>query len=415
MCLLFFLFVFVTSVSRFALRDISCFFYPEVSVRPESAGFEAKEASRAPAKLIQNPADQNALHTVTMFKRPFRSNSTSQQAGATNMEPYKVDKSARLMKKGTTSSSVREQQTKLSKLQRSLTEREASAASSSSRSRTDVRRPQQQEASQANLAPSPIVTLSVGPEGRLFAAHEDTLCQSPFFKAALQSGYLDQSYSQSKRVALPDEEPEVFSAVLEYLYKGDYYPRLLHNKQRNSWELEDSISPYSRREAGTTPNAFPHVTDTTPYNGGGRAGPSSAGTSPQIPAAVEPTIYLPSVGQHLLRDTVVYCAAERYGLEELKRLALRKQGLQTGIDVGTILRSAKYAYAHTPESDSRLRAHYLALIIRCRKTFKRSGTMQAEIEAGGEGSKLFFDLFVAMCNHLDDVIEAGNKGSPKTI
>lgn len=35
-------------------------------------------------------------------------------------------------------------------------------------------------------------------------------------------------------------EPEVFSCVLEYLYKGDYYPRLLHNKRRNSWELEDA-------------------------------------------------------------------------------------------------------------------------------------------------------------------------------
>ena len=35
-------------------------------------------------------------------------------------------------------------------------------------------------------------------------------------------------------------EPEVFSCILEYLYKGDYYPRLLHNKRRNSWELEDA-------------------------------------------------------------------------------------------------------------------------------------------------------------------------------
>ncbi|POR32525.1 Uncharacterized protein TPAR_07294 [Tolypocladium paradoxum] len=34
-----------------------------------------------------------------------------------------------------------------------------------------------------------------------------------------------------------------------------------------------------------------------------------------------------SVGVDVLRDTVTYCAADRYGLEELKRLALRKQGL----------------------------------------------------------------------------------------
>jgi hypothetical protein len=68
-----------------------------------------------------------------------------------------------------------------------------------------------------------------------------------------------------------------------------------------------------------------------------------------------------------------------------------------------ILRSARYAYENTPDSDSRLRAHYLALIIRSRKTFKRSGTMQNEMEMGG---KLFFDLFVAMCNHVDDLVDA---------
>jgi hypothetical protein len=286
-----------------------------------------------------------------MFKRSFR----SQEAGS-----HRVDKSARLKKP---SGSSRDQQ-KLAKLQQSLTEEALPPKKS--------------------LAPSPIVTMTVGREGRLFAAHEDVLCQAPFFEAACRGKYFD---AQNKRISLPDEEPEVFSAVLEYLYKGDYYPRMLHNKQRNSWELEDA-------------RGSPHTSPQIPENGG-RA------------SAVEATIYMSDEGTHLLRDTVIYCAAERFGLEELKRLALRKQGLQSGIDVGTILRSATYAYAHTPDSDSRLRAHYLALIIRCRKTFKRSGTMQAEMERGG--SKLFFDLFVAMCNHLDDVIDSSNARTPKTI
>jgi hypothetical protein len=144
----------------------------------------------------------------------------------------------------------------------------------------------------------------------------------------------------------------------------------LHNKRRNSWELEDAQDVYKT---------------------GGR------GSS-------EATIFHSGAGCDLLRDTVVYCAAERYGLEELKRLSLRKQGLQSGIPVDVILRSARYAYEHTPDTDSRLRAHYLALIIRSRKTFKRSGTMQMEMEAGG---KLFFDLFVAMSNHIDDIVEIG--------
>lgn len=180
----------------------------------------------------------------------------------------------------------------------------------------------------------------------------------------LQGQFLDAG---TKKVNLPDEEPEILSCVLEFLYKGDYYPRLLHNKRRNTWDLEDAQD----------------------IKTGGRGN-------------CESTIFLSALGGEILRDTVVYCAAETYGLEELKRLALRKQGLQSGIQVDVILRSARYAYEHTPDTESRLRAHYLALIIRSRKTFKRSGTMQMEMENGG---KLFFDLFVAMCNHIDDIVE----------
>jgi hypothetical protein len=224
---------------------------------------------------------------------------------------------------------------------------------------------------------SPIITLTIGREQRLFAAHEDVLCLSPFFAAACRGQFLE---AHAKRIDLPDEDAEVFSSVLEYLYKGDYYPRLLHNKRRNSWELEDAQVPQN-----------------TQYHGRG---------------AVESTIYHSDVGGAVLKDTVIYCTAEKFGLDELKRLALRKQGLQSGIEVATILLSMRYAYDNTPDTDSKLRAHYLALIIRSRKTFKRSGTMQMEMEIGG---RMFFDLFVAMCNHMDDVVDITDSRSPRTI
>ncbi|KAK7738054.1 hypothetical protein SLS63_002387 [Diaporthe eres] len=208
---------------------------------------------------------------------------------------------------------------------------------------------------------SPIVTLVIGHEQRIFAAHEDVLCNSPYFANVLKGQYVEAS---TKRIALPDESPEIFSSVLEYMYKGDYYPRLVHSKRRNSWEIEQTS------------------------DGGGRS-------------SIESTIYHQDASGPLLKDTVIYCVADKYGLEELKRVALRKQGLQTGIQCSTILASARYAYANTPDSDSKLRAHYLALIIRSRSTFKRSGTMQLEMYNGG--SQLFFDLFVALCNHVDDV------------
>lgn len=132
-----------------------------------------------------------------------------------------------------------------------------------------------------------VVTLVVGSEQRLFAAHEEMLQASPFFANALRTSYLDPS---AKRISLPDEEPEIFSSILEFLYKGDYFPRLVHNKRRNSWELE----PATNDERGTT----------------------------------ESTVYHCNVEGELLKDTVIYCAAEKYGLDELKKLALRKQGLR---------------------------------------------------------------------------------------
>ena len=134
----------------------------------------------------------------------------------------------------------------------------------------------------------------VGREHRLFAAHEDVLSHSSYFAAALKGNFLDGS---AKKIELPDEEPEILSCVLEFLYKGDYYPRLLHNKRRNTWDIEDAQQEtkkwWSRRTATSTIISL------------------------GAPVAMS------------FRDTAVYCAADKYNLEELKRLALRKQGLQS--------------------------------------------------------------------------------------
>jgi hypothetical protein len=86
---------------------------------------------------------------------------------------------------------------------------------------------------------SAIITICVGAEQRLFAGHEEVLVRSPFFAAALKTQFFE---SNSRRINLPDEQPEVLSAILEYLYKGDYYPKLLHNKKKDTWELEDEGS-----------------------------------------------------------------------------------------------------------------------------------------------------------------------------
>ncbi|KAL2802627.1 hypothetical protein BJX63DRAFT_414564 [Aspergillus granulosus] len=216
---------------------------------------------------------------------------------------------------------------------------------------------------------SSVITISVGPDKRLFAAHREVLCVSPFFATACaRAQTLDPR--NGRRISLPEEQPEVFSCILEYLYRGDYYPRLIHNERRETWELEPAATKHEQSDGAT--------------------------------------LFSQIAGSEILKDTAVYCAANKYGLEHLKRLSLLKQGLHTGIQCSTILASARYAYANTPDHESKLRAHYLALIIRSRSTFKRSGTMQMEMEKGG---KLFFDLFVAMCNHMDDLAASDTKPS----
>lgn len=89
--------------------------------------------------------------------------------------------------------------------------------------------------------------------------------------------------SSGKRLVLPDEDPEILSSILEYLYKGDYSPRLVHNKRRDAWEIESNDAA---------------------------------------------TVTLHGIKGEVLKDTVIYCVGEKYGLEELKRIALRKQGLR---------------------------------------------------------------------------------------
>lgn len=129
-----------------------------------------------------------------MFKRSFRSND-------------RVEKAVKLKK------SYRDP-AKLSKLQKSFEKSPPATGYVAGAWRTEDREMEADRCANRNLT-SPIVTFTVGKERRLFAAHEDVLSLSPFFAAACRGQFLE---AQSKRIDLPDEEPEIFSCVLEYLY-----------------------------------------------------------------------------------------------------------------------------------------------------------------------------------------------------
>jgi len=56
----------------------------------------------------------------------------------------------------------------------------------------------------------------VGPNKKEFIAHKDILCkQSPFFKAALDSKWIE---GETKRVSLPEDDPSIFSGFLQWAY-----------------------------------------------------------------------------------------------------------------------------------------------------------------------------------------------------
>lgn len=66
---------------------------------------------------------------------------------------------------------------------------------------------------------SPIIILNIGPDNTEFRVHEDILCQLPFFRTALEKGPKE---APEKTVAMPDDEPAIIAALVEFLSTGSY-------------------------------------------------------------------------------------------------------------------------------------------------------------------------------------------------
>lgn len=66
---------------------------------------------------------------------------------------------------------------------------------------------------------NPTIPLFIGEDRVLFYVHKDTLCQLPFFKAALSGGFKEAS---GQVISLPEDNPSHVSALIEFLYTGNY-------------------------------------------------------------------------------------------------------------------------------------------------------------------------------------------------
>lgn len=63
---------------------------------------------------------------------------------------------------------------------------------------------------------SPVVAVHVAPVALVFYVPEETLCLVPFFRAALERE------TPGKVLMLPNDKPEIFTALLEHLHTGSY-------------------------------------------------------------------------------------------------------------------------------------------------------------------------------------------------
>ncbi|KAF8454639.1 hypothetical protein BDZ91DRAFT_668029 [Kalaharituber pfeilii] len=154
---------------------------------------------------------------------------------------------------------------------------------------------------------SPIITLLIGPPERETAltAHQLFLSRSPFFQNIF-------SASPTPTVSLPDEDLDAMGCFLQFLYTGEYFPRIIKSRTGEEHLEKDPTDPNSSSE-------------------------------------------IDEDGAGLLKHAKVYTLAEKLGLAELKHLAHAKIHRINSTAKGE-LAYARFVYANTPREDTTIRA-----------------------------------------------------------
>ena len=160
-----------------------------------------------------------------------------------------------------------------------------------------------------------MINLLVGPDKTEFQAHEAVLRRSPFFSSAFDSSFNGPSSPHSPRIVeLPEEDPDIFAAVLQFLYQDDFFPRLLRHPASQKPELE-----YRDPDAAN------------------RVGP-------------------------MMKLARIYFAADRIGLQGLMRLAARKVRKLMPVSAKSYLMFARFVYENTSDTDDILRPYAISYV-----------------------------------------------------
>ena len=138
-----------------------------------------------------------------------------------------------------------------------------------------------------------IFKILVGPKKELFTVHRDVLAKSPKLDAQCNGKFPEAG---SRKIVLEDHDPKIFVLLLEYLYRGDYYPFIGQEFDATRSEDEDVRATQLQREGD------------------------------------------------------LYCMAEYYQLNELQQLAVRKMKLLTPVTFEAFLSFSEHVYSNSVSS-----------------------------------------------------------------
>lgn len=192
-----------------------------------------------------------------------------------------------------------------------------------------------------------MITISVGPlpKPTLFYVHEHQLLEIPFFRGALRpDAFLE---SEQKCVKFEEEDPEIFSRLLEYLYEGDCFPRQVSCISGTTTAFERPL--FVRRNVpGSEPEPYSNIT--------GKSNLCQLNVKKMLQriSGIACGAWLPTYGNLHLFELVVrtLCLGDKYGAEDLVQNCLSKlRGFPVGTKEVTVL--AKHLLTTIPKSEGR--------------------------------------------------------------
>ncbi|KAI9878048.1 MAG: hypothetical protein M1830_002063 [Pleopsidium flavum] len=97
------------------------------------------------------------------------------------------------------------------------------------------------------------ITLTVGPEGKVYEINEHILNRIPFFKSAFKKGVFLEGVEN--KMSLPEDDPVLFDRMTEFLCTGDYFPHLIPSpdpcdgiyKERTLFQHKNHLTAFSER------------------------------------------------------------------------------------------------------------------------------------------------------------------------